>query len=233
MKTKVTKFAERHNTGPPSRLGQRFSRTKFLPEAGNTIVCHLAKEDPDHIRVLDARRAMMALPGAGQFLMTPEDSLHMTVSEGVIETRRTSDGWPPDLERTAPIDDVTAMYLERLTNFAPPKGFKVRVTGIYPMGLILEGATDADKSALNEWRARLAELLGFRHKEHDAYTHHMTFGYATSWLTDAEVEAWEVGLRSILEGLIKAGGAVPLDRPAFCTFSDMTRFEEKLILSAR
>lgn len=231
METQVTKFAERNNTGPPARLGQRFSKTEFLPEAGNTIVCHLDRQDPDHIPILTARRAMMALPGAAQFLMTPEDSLHMTVSEGVIDTRRTSDGWPPKLDRAAPIADVTALYLERLTSFAPPAAFKVRVTGIYPMGLILEGMTDADTSALSQWRAQLAEVLGFRHKEHDRYTHHMTFGYATGWLTDAEVSAWEVGLRTILDGLIKGRGAVPLDPPAFCAFADMTRFEEKCVLS--
>ena len=231
IREQVSRFAERNQSAPPARLGQRFTRSEFLPEAGNTVVCHLDVEDPRHTRILDARSKMMALPGAQQFLMTPETSLHMTVFEGVIETRRTADGWPKDIDRSAPVDAVTASFLKRLADFSAPEAFKLRVAGLYPMGIVLEGATDRDKAALLKWRDAFADRFDFRHEGHETYRHHMTLGYATGWLSDDQVGAWQAGLDAILEELADGVFTVPLKAPAFCTFADMTHFEERLVLS--
>ena len=75
-------FAAKNHEHPPSRLDQRYSATRFLPEAGNTVVCHLDFDAAAHSAVLDARARMQALPGAECFIYTPADSLHMTVFEG-------------------------------------------------------------------------------------------------------------------------------------------------------
>ena len=225
-------FAARKHDGSPDRLGQRFSKTAFLPEAGNTIVCHLDFDAPTHARILTGRERMLSLPGASRFLMTPVSSLHMTVFEGVIETRRTRDAWPKEIDRNAPVHDVTTAYLQRLEGFGAPGEFKMRVSGLYPMGLVLEGATPADKAALLEWRNALAEALGFRHAEHDSYVHHMTLGYAAQWLGDDQIEAWQTALPDILTDLQSLDYTVPLKPPAFCTFADMTHFEEQLVLDS-
>jgi len=228
----IARFAESAHTDPPQRLGQRYDTTRFLPEAGNTVVCHLDSNAPAHSAVLEARRRMLALPGAECFLYTPADSLHMTVFEGVIETRRTRDAWPADIDRTASVESVTKSLLARLAAFSPPPGFAVRVAGLRPTGFILKGATEQDEAIMHAWREALTEPFGYRHQDHDAYHYHMTFAYPIDWLPESVLPIWETEFRSILADLADAAPVIPLTAPAFCRFADMTRFEELLVLKA-
>ncbi|WP_254443378.1 DUF1868 domain-containing protein [Ruegeria arenilitoris] len=145
LNIEVAPFAASRNSGTPRRIGQRYNAEKFLPEAGNTVVCHLDFNAPAHKAVLEARKRMMALPEAGRFLFTPAESLHMTVFEGVTETRRTPDTWPRDLDRDASVDSVTEAMINRLADFSAPSSFAVRVSGCGPTGLALKGATDEDE----------------------------------------------------------------------------------------
>lgn len=226
----VQKVAKRNNAGPPTRLGQRFSRTSFLPEAGNTVICHLNTEHPNHHAILDARSKIQALPGAERFLFTPASSLHMTVFEGAIETRRAPDGWPPDISRQADISDVTAHLLDRLSGFAPPPAFSVSVAGVAPTGLMLKGATARDENIMRAWRDALTIPFGYRHETHDTYGFHMTFGYCVDWLSDDEVPLWDSALNAIHSDLVREAPVIPLRSPAFSKFADMTRFDELLVL---
>ncbi|WP_367646746.1 DUF1868 domain-containing protein [Ruegeria arenilitoris] len=227
----VASFAASRNPDVPRRFGQRYNAEKFLPEAGNTVVCHLDFDASAHKAVLDARKRMMALPEAGRFLFTPAESLHMTVFEGVIETRRTPDTWPRDLDRDASVSSVTDAMIDRLADFSAPSSFAVRVTGCSPTGLALKGATDEDEAKMLAWREALTEPFAYRHEDHDAYQHHMTFAYPITWLPDAVLPIWEAELAAILADLAEAAPVIPLAAPAFCQFADMTRFEELRVLS--
>ncbi|MEO0911422.1 MAG: DUF1868 domain-containing protein [Pseudomonadota bacterium] len=218
-------------SGPPSYLGTRYDRTRFLPEAGNTVVCHLDTSEPAHQAVLAARAGMQALAGNG-FLFTPVQSLHMTLFEGVIETRRTADAWPHGIARDAPVADVTEILLKRLVSAPAHPGFSVRATGIRPAGLLLEGATPEDETAMRAWRDALTEPFGYRHTTHGSYRFHMTFAYPVDWIPEAEAERWHAGLHTILADLVEAAPTIPLKPPAFCRFADMTWFEELKVLGA-
>lgn len=224
-------FAQSAHDGPPSRLGLRYDVDRFLPEAGNTVVCHLDRDDPAHGAVLEARARMQALPGAEGRLHTPLSSIHMTVFEGVIETRRTVDAWPAGLDREAPVDRVTEVMVKRFADFTPPPAFAVRLVGMLPTGLILQGATAADEAALTAWREALVGAFGYRHADHDAYTFHMTFAYMTAWLPDSALPAWNSALPEICADLVRSAPVIPLRPPAFCTFADMTHFEEVSVLA--
>ena len=224
----IEPFLQRNNTRPPLRLAQRYTETRFLPEAGNTVVCHLDFDDPAHQHVLKARDKMRALPEADAFLYTPADSLHMTVFEGVIETRRTVDAWPAGHDRASSVESVTGLVAERLSTFTPPPTFAVRVAGLRPTGLELTGATREDDIALAAWREALTTPFGFRHADHDEYRFHMTFAYPVRWLPDDLLDHWTAEFDVILKDLITAMPVLPLRPPAFCRFADMTLFEEIL-----
>lgn len=230
MHVETARFAEKNNERPPRHLGQRYDANTFLPEAGNTIVCALDVEDTAHKAVLRARDQIKALPGADGFLFTPASSLHMTVFEGVIETRRTPDAWPADLDRTLSVTAVTKILAKRLQSFPPPPAFAVRVIGLQPTGLMLAGASAADEANLTAWRSALTDPFGFRHREHDAYSFHMTFAYPLRWLPDDVLSEWDAGLRMILADLVNDAPVLPLQPPAFCQFEDMTFFKEHLRL---
>ncbi|WP_298841688.1 DUF1868 domain-containing protein [uncultured Roseobacter sp.] len=230
VQAEVAAVAAANNPVPPSRLGLRYNASGFLPEAGNTVVCHLDRSNPAHKAVLAARAAIQALPGAENLLFTHEDSLHMTIFEGVIETRRSPDAWPDGMDVMAPVEEISLKLKDRLTGFTPPPAFQVSLTALRPGGLNLDGATQADRKAMRAWRDALTGPFGFRHSNHDTYRFHMTFAYILDWLPDDLVPAWEEALQTIQDDLIRAAPVIPLVPPAFCSFADMNAFPEILVL---
>jgi hypothetical protein len=231
VSTEIARFLAGNHSSPPANLGQRYDATQFLPEAGNTVVCPLDVSAPTHTAVLEARCRMLALPHANHFIYTPESSLHMTVFEGVIETRRTRNSWPDDCGHTASVETATNTILPRLVEFSPPPSFSARVAGLRPTGLILEGATQADETNMRAWRDALTAPFGYRHDDHDEYKFHMTFAYPVEWLPDSIRPEWEAEFSSILADLVDAAPVIPLKPPAFCQFADMNRFDELLVLT--
>lgn len=222
----ISDFAARNQNAPPSRLGQRYDAGRFLPESGNTVVCHLDRSHPAHQAVLTARARMQALPEANKFLFTPVASLHMTVFEGVIETRRIPGAWPAPLALDTSVDAVTDHLMTRLSGLPSLPGFAVRPVGLLPTGLALDGVTAADQAALQAARAALTKPFQYRHADHDSYGFHMTFAYPLDWLSDAATAVWQAECPAILADLTAAVPMLPLRSPAFCRFADMTHFEE-------
>ncbi|GAB5448613.1 DUF1868 domain-containing protein [Gymnodinialimonas sp.] len=220
----LEQFAASAQAAPPMRLGQRHDAERFLPDPGNTVVCHLELDTPGGRAVVRARERIMGLPGAEHLLFTPVESLHMTVFEGVLDARRTADAWPAFMARDASVAAVTAEMRERLAGFDAPGAFEVRVKAVRPGGLELCGATRADAAALLAWREALSGVFGYCQAAHDAYKHHLTFAYPISWLPDALVPLWREALAEIEAEL--GTEALPLRAPAFCEFADMTWFEE-------
>jgi hypothetical protein len=233
ISAELDRYAAHSRKKPPDRLGQRLDAKRFLPESGNTVVCHLDVDNPAHQAVLDARARMQALPEADRFLYTPVESLHMTLFEGVIETRRSADAWPKGVDLQASVASVTDMLLDRLTSFAPLPKFAVRVDSLRPTGLILKGATPEDEARMTAWREALTRPFGYRQAQHDAYRFHMTFCYPIAWLSDAALPVWQAELPAILADLQAAAPIIPLRPAAFCQFNDMTWFEELRVLSYR
>lgn len=226
----VSQFAAKNQKSAPSHLGSRYNKDGFLPEAGNTIVCHLDTNNPTHRAVLEARARMQSLPGSQRFLFTPVQSIHMTVFEGVIETRKSKETWPSDMDHGFDIDTVTRGILPRLEAFASPPSFSVRAAGLRPTGLLLAGATAGDEKQMRLWRDALTTPFAYRHDNHDAYRFHMTFAYPLDWIEDDHLALWETEFEKILADLTKAAPIIPLRPAAFCTFNDMTWFEELLVL---
>lgn len=226
----LDEFAASANTRPPMRLGQRYDKQQFLPDPGNTVVCHLDLNSAGGAAVLRARARMQALPGAERLLFTPEHSLHMTVFEGVLDVRRSADAWPADISRDASVDEVTDEMRQRMQGFRGPGTFDVSVNAARVGGLELCGTTDADVAALLAWREALSALFGYRQREHDIYCHHMTFAYPLDWLPEDLVPEWRTAYAEIQADLMAEAPVLPLRAPAFCEFADMTHFEELIVL---
>ncbi len=227
----LAQFFASRNDGLPRRFGQRYDAGGFLPEAGNTVVCHLNLEAPGHQAVLDARARIMALEGADRFLFTPVPSLHMTLFEGATETRRTPEAWPSYMALDAPIDLVTKHIDARLQGFPVPGSFAVSPIGLGPGGVMLAGATAQDQAQLRVWRESLTVPFGYRHAAHDAYRFHMTFGYPLDWIPDVLLPMWQAETAAILTDLIAAAPTFALCPPAYCRFADMTRFDKIRVLA--
>lgn len=227
----LQKFSRSRQPAAPRHLGTRYDRDGiFLPEPGNTVVCHL-QEGSETERVLRAaRQRYLAMPQARQLAFTAPESLHMTLFQGILEGRRDPIYWPDGVPLDAPIDVMTELMLERLAPYSGGEPFGVEVTRALPTGLVVSGITEADRRAMAGWRNDLAALLGYRHPDHDSYEFHITFAYVIDWLDDAILPAWQDMLDDVLAMIRLQVPVLQLRTPAFCSFTDMNWFEELLPL---
>lgn len=215
---------------PLPHFGTRYdSSGQFLREPGNTIVCHLLPGTESEQAIVDARAGYLSMPGACQLAFTPVSSLHMTLFQGIIEYRRKLPFWPADVPLDAPIDDMTAIYMDRLAAFVPDGPFEMEVTEATPAGLTLDGVTADDRARLKSWRNRFADLLGYRHPDHDRYSFHITFAYPKERFDDETIAAWVPFLDEVMQEVRARSPVIALKPPAFCAFEDMNHFEELLV----
>lgn len=227
-------FSRTRHPEAPTHLGRRYDRTgAFLPEPGNTIVCHVTEGSETQRALIDARARYLAMPEASQLAFTPISSLHMTVFQGVIEYRRKADFWPADMALDMEIDETTERLKERLAGFVGGAAFRVQVTEALPSGLTLEGVTDADRKALRDWRDALADVFGYRHPDHESYRFHITFSYVIERFADEAMPGWLQMLEEVEENIRSRVDHIELNAPAFCSFKDMNHFEELVVLEPR
>lgn len=210
---------------PPRHLGTRYDAAgRFLPEAGNTVVCHVPPGSPTADTLDDLHRALRALPWADRFAFTPPASFHMTVFDGVIDTARGAGDWAAGLPADAAIDATTAALAARLEGFAPPPPFRMAIAAVTPFGLSLRGATPQDEAHARAWRDALSAALGIRRANHAAYAFHLTMAYPLAWLPREALPALAAHLQRLTAQMQARLPALDLTRPAFCRFADMTAF---------
>lgn len=228
---KLFPYSKVRNPDVPSHFGRRYDASgRFLPERGNTVVCHLVEGSETYKALVDARARFLAMPEAAMLAFTPTTSLHMTLFQGVIETRRAPGYWPPELPLDTPIDDMTAVLEQRLAGFHGGPAFRMRVAEALPTGLVLVGASATDRQALKTWRDRLADLFGYRHPDHDDYEFHITFAYVIERFDDEALIHWQKMLAEVAEDIRQRADVLALCPPAFCSFEDMNHFEELLLI---
>jgi hypothetical protein len=233
IKPSLARYAAGNNTQAPRHLGTRYDASgNFLPEPGNTIVCHLVRGSASERAVLEVRDRMLSMPDAGKLAFTPISSLHMTLFQGIIEYRRALPYWPDDVSVDTSIDEMTRLYLKRLEGFEGRGLFKIRVIDVTPVGLTVKGATAEDEATIKTWRDALAVAFGYRHPDHDTYVFHITLAYLTEWLVDDRLPAWQDMFDDCLTFLERDAPIIEIHPPAFCSFNDMNHFEELLVLGS-
>ena len=211
--------------GENPRLGSRFdTEGQFLPEHGNTVVAQVTAGSATEAALIDLRHALMALPFPDHFAFTAVESYHMTVFEGVIETRRARGYWPDDLALDASIDEMTAAMSAKLAGFSPPPPFQMRLVEVTPLGLHLTGATEKDEVNVRAWRDALAQALGFRTPAHETYGFHTTMAYQKRWPPAKALGLYEQALAQLGADFAARVPVLDLDPPAFCRFADMNAF---------
>jgi hypothetical protein len=212
--------------GTPNRhLGVRFDQTgRFLREKGNTIVAQVIPGSATEAALISVRDELMALPYAEHFAFTDVASYHMTVFEGVIETRRAPGYWPASLPLDSSIDAATEAMAEMLRQLPLLPSFAIHPVEVTPFGLILTGETEADEAALRHWRDRLSDALGYRTPTHDSYRFHTTLAYAHTWLPRDALAAYKTAMDRLSRDLKHGLPTLDLARPAFCRFHDMNAF---------
>ncbi|MFK0206775.1 DUF1868 domain-containing protein [Agrobacterium sp. NPDC090283] len=219
---------------PPRHLGSRFNANgEFLPEPGNTVVCHLVEGSQTEKAIIATRQRFLDMPEASHLAFTPVSSLHMTVFQGIIEFRRALPYWPENMPLDTPIDTMTDYYRDRLSAFPVLPAFKMQVSGLRPVGLAMKGATAEDDRIVALWRDTFADFFGYRHPDHDSYEFHITLSYIVRWFEPECLPRWQAMLDEELEKLRAAAPVIEMRPPAFCEFKDMNHFKELVVFDKR
>lgn len=207
------------------RLGIRFDHEgRFLPEAGNTVVAQVLPGSATEAALIWLRGELQALPFGHHFAFTAVPSYHMTVFEGVIETRRAPGYWPPSIALDGSIDDATAAMAGMVADLPPLPDFAMRPVFVTPLGVTLAGATGADEAAVRVWRNCLAEAFGYRTPRHERYSFHTTLAYVHTWLPPEALPGYVAAMARLSAGFADRVHVMDLARPAFCRFADMNAF---------
>ena len=226
-------FGRNRNVTGPRHLGTRYDQSgRFLPEPGNTVVCHLVRGSETELALADAQVRYRSMLDAGRLAFTPLESYHMTLFQGIIEGRRTHPYWPADIAGDTPIAEMTQLMGARLNRLPPLPSFKVEVTTALPTGLLVDGLTAEDRHAMAEWRNAYADVLGYRHPDHDSYQFHITMAYMIDWIDDEALPKWKEMLDEVEADIRRRAPVLELRAPAFCSFEDMNWFEELRVFYA-
>lgn len=227
-----------------AQIPSRDTQLKFNPDgtrrafAGNTVICHL----PVQCAMRDAMVALHDEFASASFHhklgLTSLDSYHMTIFPGANDQDRTVTGWPSYVPPDAPIEECNRMVGEKMAkaHLAGQLPLRVRLdephTLNYPIACSLRmiPVDDAENTKLRSIRDQLAEIYGFRLKDHAQYEFHITMSYQLSPFTDREQTAYRNLLQTHIKRIAAAEPVLELGVPEYCTFPDMFRFEpQKLI----
>ncbi|CAK7267926.1 hypothetical protein SEPCBS57363_002840 [Sporothrix epigloea] len=199
---------------------------------GNTIICHLPADSPLIERIIEAQKTLGAHPTfAKSIRFMPSSSFHMTVFDGARETECEPGMWPEGREKH-PLDDTTALFSAKLCKLgrelaseglAPPYRMRFASFSAPEIGIGLEvrGVTDEEEARMRLLRDRLADTLGFRAPNHNAYIFHVTTAYMIRHVDGADL----VELQNTLASLVSLVDIeFELGATEFCTFEDMDVF---------
>jgi hypothetical protein len=209
------------------------------PFAGNTVICHLLAQGAMRDAVVALHEDLQQASFRPRLGLTPPDSYHMTVFAGANDQDRVVTGWPSYVPPDAPIATCNGLVGTRMAkahlNCALP--LRVRVDETYTLGyptactLRLEPADPEQNIKLRSMRDRLAEVYGFRSKNHDRYEFHMTLSYQLTPFTTQEQTAYRELLKRHLRQIVAAEPVIEFGNPEYCTFPDMYRFDAQKLLA--
>ena len=170
---------------------------KFHPDgsvrafAGNTVISFIDHHAPI-FELFCAVRQMLKESTAGKcFTFLPDDSIHMTVFEGVCDQWREAAVWTKLLADDVPLEAIDKLFEERFARAGKLGSVRMRAVGVKNgggYGIALEPAGPEDAARLKAYRDSLSELFGMRFPNHDAYRFHISICYGV-FPPDAAQEA--------------------------------------------
>lgn len=209
------------------------------PFAGNTVICHLPVQSVMRDAMVPLHQELAAAPFAHKLGLTSTDSYHMTVFPGANDQDRTVYGWPSYVPLNVSMEECNRLVGERMAaarlRCKLPIRVRVDVAGTLnyftacTLRMVPENA--GENAKLRAVRDQLAEVYGFRTKDHDQYTFHITMSYQLARFTEQEQAAYRRILRAHVRRIVAATPVLELGEPEYCVFPDMFRFEPKTLLA--
>ncbi len=175
-----------------SDINRKFNEdgtVRFWP--GNTMICLLDHNSEVFNRVKTIRDDFKNNPIGRCITFLPDQSLHMTAIEGVVDGNRSKDHWTALLPTDTKLSEVDDLF-ENLWKTIPPLG-EVYMTfdHIRPTSSVviaLRPASDEDNRKIREWRDIVSKTFGLHFPNYDNYEFHISMGYGIWWPDEKEME---------------------------------------------
>jgi hypothetical protein len=216
------------SAAPTREVGRKF-HADGTPRAfpGNTIICFVAPESAVGRAASVFQAALQAEPYGAKFFLLPPSSFHMTVMELLCDQVRVAERWSSRLSLDSTLPASDAFFAEHVPAVPAPAGLVMRVHDLYYANnimLTLEPAHAPTATALQAYRAAIAEVSGVRFPDHDSYGFHISLAYQLYELSAAEQAAFAELCAAWAPQLQAAGTEIALPPPELTAFDDMTRF---------
>lgn len=176
-------------------IGTKFNAdgsVRFFP--GNTIISKIDHNAQVFEHFKHIRGLLAAKPVARCVTMLPDDSIHMTVIEGVCHQWRSPEAWTKYLPLDCKLSEVDDLLEERMKGVKPLGEVRMKMEQVVSKSGImirLLPASDADLAELKRYRDEVSEATGLRLPNHDSYRFHISVCYYTKDPTAEEEQQLE------------------------------------------
>lgn len=171
-------------------IGNKFHEdgsVRFFP--GNTIISLVDHKAPVWAEYCKIREMLKAYPVSRCMTFLPDESIHMTVFEGVCHQWRKPELWTNLLPLDCTLTETDDLFERELAKVKPLGSVRMRLDSIalgYGASILLMPATQNDLAELRRYRDDCSKALGIRHPIHDTYRYHLSMCYLTKNATDEE-----------------------------------------------
>ena len=210
-------------------IGTKFNAdgsVRFFP--GNTIISKIDHNAPVFEEFKKIRQMLADKPVARCVTMLPDDSIHMTVIEGVCDQVRREGYWTSLLPLDCPLSATDALFEARFAELAPLGPVTLRMSHVVCTGAILlrmEPVTPEDAARLSAYRDAASAALGLRFPNHDRYRFHITLGYFTREPSPEQEQALGEFCAQADRYIAQHDILMQAEEPQLTFFDSMFRFE--------
>lgn len=196
--------------------------------AGNTVISFIDHADPIFALFCRVRSMLQATSAGDCFTYLPDDSIHMTVFEGVCDQWRDASLWTHFLPVDCPLTEVDKLFEQRFRLAPVWKEVYMHAVGIKTdggYGIALEPASAEDASRLRTYRDALRELLGIEFPGHDTYRYHISICYGVKSPTAAQETALDRFEKDAEHVIAQSNATFRVNAPHLTYFRNMFGFE--------
>jgi len=216
-----------------TQIGKKFHRDgTAAPYPGNTVIADVRPGNPAYDVMVSCLDLLTEAGLDDLFIPLPVDSYHMTVIRGVNDLVRESAFWPDALEADCSMEEADAYMSSAVAAVENPGSIRMRFERARitdeDFRILLVPEDEEQDARIRAYRDAVADSVGFRLPEHDAYTFHMTLAY--TWRLPSQAQRVQLDALAVrMNALLSKCSCVVVDPPHFAYYSDMLSFHEKPI----
>ena len=214
-------------------VGRKFNEdgsVRFWP--GNTMICLLDHDSLVYEKIKEIRDDFGRNKIGECLTLLPDESLHMTAIEGVVDGNRAPEHWTSLLPCDSPLEKVDDLFQEKWKDI--PKLGKVEMvfhhirvgTGLC---VALRPKTEDDEKRIRGWREIVSKKMGLRFPGFETYEFHISLAYGYRSPDREEMDNLEKMVKEYNEKFSNEKFSFVVPEPSMTYFDNMFFFNKERI----